>query len=155
MGVFDGSCTYEGFGSSITGLFCNAGTGNLSADQVAAIKADAAAQVRRAAAGRQPEAVNVLVNQTMAEIDRALATFKLPGETGSSIGALPSQAGLRLPGTGVVDLAKLKDILPSLPDLTNLKWWILGAGLLVGAFYAFPYVAPGVAKNINAFRSLR
>lgn len=150
-----GACTYQGFGSSLTSFLCNATTGNLSADQVAAIKADAERQVRQASAGIQPAAQDVLVARALAEIDQTLATFSLPGESGSSVGATPDQAGVRVPGTGVIDLAKLQQILPGLPDLTNLKWWILGAGLLVGAFFAFPYIAPGLARNFKAARLLR
>lgn len=149
------ACTYTGFGDSLTSFLCNAATGNLSQKQVDAIKQQTAADVRRASAGMQPAAQDQLVNRALAEIDVALQTFSLAGESGGSLGAAPGQAGLRVPGTGVLDLSKLSQIIPQLPDLTNIKWWILGAGLLVGAFFAFPYIAPGLAKNIRAFRLLR
>lgn len=149
-------CTYQGFGSSITGFLCNASTGNLSQDQVDAIKADTELQVRQASAGIQPAAQDVLVQRALAEIDTTLSTFCNVGETGEDCGALPGQAAiLRLPGTGNLTLSKLNQIIPQLPDLTNLKWYILGAGLLVGAFFAFPYIAPGIVKNIKAARLLR
>jgi hypothetical protein len=149
------TCTYQGFGSSLTSFLCNATSGNLSQTQVDQLKADAERQVRQASAGMQPTAQDVLVARALAEIDTTLATFALPGETGGDVGALPDNSGLRVPGTGVIDLAKLRQIIPSLPDLTNLKWWILGAGLLVGAFFAFPYIAPGLARNFKAARLLR
>lgn len=149
------TCTYQGFGSSLTSFLCNATSGNLSQSQVSDLKADTERQVRAASAGIQPAAQDVLVARAMAEIDTTLNTFALPGEEGGDVGASPDQSGFRIPGTGVIDLSKLKQILPSLPDLTNLKWWILGAGILVGAFFAFPYVAPGLARNFKAARLLR
>jgi hypothetical protein len=149
------TCTYQGFGSSLTSFLCNATSGNLSQTQVDQLKADTAAQIRQASAGIQPAAQDVLVARAMAEIDTTLSTLSLPGETGGDMGASPDQSGLRIPGTGVIDLAKLKQIIPSLPDLTNLKWYVLGAGLLVGAFFAFPYIAPGLARNFKAARLLR
>jgi hypothetical protein len=154
-GALSGVCGYQGFGESFTSFFCNAASGNLSASQVTALKADAASQVRHASAGMQPQAQDVLVQKALNDIDLALATFKMPGETGADVGAAPGQAGFRLPGTGVLDLSKINKILPSLPNLANLKWWILAAGILAGAFYAFPYIAPGLAKNIKAFKRVR
>jgi hypothetical protein len=149
-----GICAYQGFGESLTSLLCNAGTGNLSASDVAAIKAQTEADVRRASAGIQPTAQNVLVQRALAEVDQAIASFGLPGESGQDLGAAPGGA-LRVPGTGVLSLSKLSDILPSLPNLTNLKWYVLGVGILVGAFFAFPYIAPGLARNLKAARHLR
>lgn len=154
-GALSGVCSYTGFGDSLTSFLCNAASGNVSQSQVDAIKQQTAADIRKASAGMTPEAQDVLVNRALNEIDISLATFAMPGETGGDVGAAPSQAGLRLPGTGVLSLNKLNQIIPHLPDLTNLKWWILGAGLIVGAFFAFPYIAPGLAKNIRAFRSIR
>lgn len=150
-----GLCGYQGFGDSLTSLLCNAGTGNLSASDVAAIKAQTEAEVRKASAGMQPTAQDVLVQRALNEVDLTIATFGLPGEYGQDLGAGPGSAGLRVPGTGVLTLSKLSDVFPSLPNLTNLKWYILGAGILVGAFFAFPYIAPGLAKNFKAARLLR
>lgn len=150
-----GLCDYTGIGSSITGFACNAATGNLSQQQVDDIKAQATADVTQASAGRQPAVVAALINQVKAEIDSALRTFALPGEKQTDVGALPSQAAtVRVSGTGNVTLATLKDALPSLPDITNLKYWIIGIGLIVGAVYVFPIIAPALKRNISAARSL-
>ena len=149
-----GLCDYTGVGDSISSFFCNATSGNLSAAQVADLKAQTELQVRQASAGMQPSAQDVLVQRALAEVDRTIATFGLPGESGQDVGAGPANAGVRVPGTGVLTLSKVSDILPSLPNLANLKWWILGAGILLGAFYAFPIIAPGLAKNLRAARSL-
>ncbi len=144
-GALAGTCSYTGWGSSITGVLCNAASGNLSADQVAELKRNAEQQIRQASAGMQPTAQDVLVQQGLSEIDRALATFAMPGETGVDVGAIPGQAGFRLPGAGVV----------TLPKLNTFVWWLIAAGLIAGAFFAFPYLAPGIARNIKAARLLR
>lgn len=153
-GALAGVCGYQGFGSSLTGFVCNATSGNLSAGQVADLKASTEAQVRAASAGMQPAAQDVLVQRALAEIDTTLDTFAQVGETGDDVGASPDQAGFRLPGTGVLTLNKINQIIPKIPDLTNLKYWVLGAGVIVGLFFAFPYIAPGLARNLRAARSL-
>lgn len=148
-------CTYNGFGSSITSALCNASSGNLSQWQVDSIKDDATQQVIQASAGRQPAVVDALIAQVHNEIDSVLTSFSLPGESGEDVGATPQQSCLRIPGTGCVDLAKLSQIIPKLPNLTNLKWYALGIGAIVALFYAFPVIAPGIKRNISAAASLR
>jgi hypothetical protein len=149
-------CTdYSGFGHSVTDWICNASSGNLSQAQVNAAKAEVARQVEIAAAGRPPQTVANLVAQAQAEIDMALRSFQLPGEKGQDIGASPAQAGVRIPGTGTLTLSKLSNIVPTLPDLTTLKWYALAGVVIVGTFFAFPYIAPGLVRNLRAARSLR
>lgn len=89
-------CTYTGFGNSITGVLCNATSGNLSQPQVDSIKAQAAQDIAAASAGREPAVVDTLIQQTWDTIDKALGTFKLAGESASQAGALPSQSGFRI-----------------------------------------------------------
>lgn len=147
-----GLCDYTGFGSSITSFGCEATTGNLSQADVDALQAQAESDVRQASAGRQPAVVQTLVDQVKGEINSVLQTFALPGETGQNVGALPSQSAVRVPGTGNITLDKLKEILPQLPDLTNIKYWIIGIAIIVGAVYALPFVAPPVKRAIGSVR---
>jgi hypothetical protein len=148
-----GICDYTGFGSSVTSFACNASSGVLSQSQVNDIKAEASAQVVQASAGRQPAVVQALVNQVNGEIDAALSTFSEPGESPTDVGALPSQsAGLRVAGTGNITLAKLKEAIPQLPDLTNLKYWIIGALVIAGIVYTLPYTAPAIKRGISAVK---
>lgn len=143
---------YSGLGSTVTDWLCNATSGDLSPAQIAAAKAEVARQVTIAAAGRPPATVANLIAQAQNDIDQALASFKMPGETGQDVGA--TGGNLRIPGTGVLTLSKLSDVIPKLPDLTTLKWYALAGVVIVGTFFAFPYIAPGLLKNFRAARSL-
>jgi hypothetical protein len=44
----------------------------------------------------------------------------------------------------------LQQIFPKLPNLTNVKWWILAFILVAGTAYALPYAAPVVRKAVKA-----
>jgi hypothetical protein len=143
-------CTYTGLGSTLTGFLCNVTSGNLSEDQVANIKADAAQSVANASAGRQPSVIQTIIDQTNKDIDIVLHSFAMPGETGADVGAAPDQSGFRLGAFGGnVTLPKIADLVKN----ANFVFW---AGLaLVGTALLFPVIAPHIKRNIAAVRSLR
>lgn len=149
-----GICDYTGFGDSVTSFLCEAGSGNLSQADVNSIKQQGATDIAKAAAGMQPATVQAIIDRNNDSIDQLLGSFALPGETGQDVGASPQQASLRVAGTGNITLAKLKDALPSLPNLTNIKYYALIFGGVALLAIAFPYIAPVIARNVKAARSI-
>lgn len=138
-------CSYTGFGESVASFLCNASSGNLSQAQVNQIKSDAAAGIRQASAGREPSVVDNLIAQGSAEIDKVIATFSMPGEAGTAVGAGPSQSNLRIGSTN--------DALQFIKSaVTSANWIFWGALAIVGVVLILPYAAPSVRRAVGAVR---
>ncbi len=99
MSVFD----------SISDFFKNAATGNLSQHQLEEIKADVGKDIAKASAGANPAVIVEKQKQAAAEVENFVR----------SIDAHPDDAGLRLPGLGVVGSA---EFLAKLNMLVKVLW---------------------------------
>ncbi len=99
MSVFD----------SISDFLKNAVTGNLSQHQLQEIKADVSKDIAKASAGANPAVIVERQKQAAAEIENFVR----------SIDAHPNDAGLRLPGLGVVGSA---EFLSKLNTLVKVLW---------------------------------
>lgn len=140
-----------GFVDSIKSTLQEAWSGNLSQYDKNTIVDNAKQSIAQAAAGADPGTIASLQSQVEADINASLNGFGLPGETGSSIGAQPTSTP-RV-GTEQLNLGNISD------NISSAEKWlkyivIVGAGA-AAIFFGFPYIAPGIAANIRAARTVR
>lgn len=137
---------------NVEGKLAEAWSGNLSAYDKQQIIDNGKAEIAKAGAGLEPGIVAYQQSMSEADINAALNSFCGPGDTGSECGAQPSLVS-RLPIVGSLNLENLSDKLNVAEDY--LKWGIVAAAGIAILFFGFPYIAPQVAANLSAARSLK
>lgn len=123
---------------SISSFVKEAWSGNLSDIDKQTILNNANDAIAQAGAGLDPGTIANMQQGAAADINSALNSFSVSGDSG---GAQPSN-NLRLPGGFTLSPA-------------TLEWGMIGIGVIIIGAIVFPYLAPVVASNIKAGRSVR
>lgn len=123
---------------SLNSLVKEAWSGNLSDIDKQTILDNANDAIAKAGAGLDPGTIANMQNGAAADINAALNSFSVAGDSG---GAQPTN-DLRLPGGFTLSPA-------------TLEWGMIGLGVIIIGAIVFPYLAPIVASNIKAGRSVR
>jgi hypothetical protein len=123
---------------SVKSLVEEAWSGNLSDIDKQTILNNSADAIAQSSAGQDPATIAMSQTQMNADINSALNSFSIAGESG---GAQPSN-DLRLPGGMTIS--------PS-----TLEWGMIAIGVLIIGAIALPYIAPIAVGSIRAGKSIR
>lgn len=123
---------------SIESIAKEAWTGNLSDIDKQTILDNTNASIAMASAGNDPAIVSSNQTQAAADINAALNSFSIAGDSG---GAQPSN-DLRLPGGFTMSPA-------------SLEWIAIAIGVLTIAAVVFPTLAPVIISNVKAGKAVR